>query len=672
MGNVVSANNSVYQVANIPFGSSANTDGKFQLWKLTRTMKAAGWTYKSSGNGNTFGGLGKDNTATPNPNSDLWNGYGAQIAGQSGSNATYSSNPFSNIYTITGLTGMSSSSVGRVLILSNCSNSTSNGVFRIVAFNSATSVNIHNQNGSTFDNNNGFIKWQEMDFAAYVTGQSGSAASISSFANGRVVTVTGLTGMTPLSTNRYLTISGAGTAANNGTFKILSYVSATSVTIINSAGVAGDANNGSISWKEMDPLAEGYIMLQQNAWLCMQGPSTLKIPITSQSTGTFLRGENITQTTSNAQGEVIGYIYDTVATAGFLVVMPRVNGSGGGPLGWSTAQITGGTSGATVTPSANPIEFVREVIFYTPNSTSVLGGLSMWMQVIDNTNENASRFSVLAGSAGCTAAVPPGGGGTGNTFPTPGSFTVYGDAVSISSTSAWGCMSSVTNYGRSHFMCADCTYDTGRSADGSFCGAVGMFYGTGTQTNGTYVGMLWTRCDDQEDGDVDPYVMYLPSNTTLYTGATRTGIVSQYFSSEHFNASSNSQEGSSTTWGNHCIRGWRRRGFASGDAYQNFGLFTVAHTATSGSYNGSATGTMGQYNDPANIATRNSALIGEPIWVMSTQNTLKMRKGIMRWARLVSMGTALDMYNSGLYIQLCSSMPAFIVGPWDRRTLPLK
>jgi hypothetical protein len=670
MGNVVSANNSVYQVANIPFGSSANTDGKFLLWKLTRTMKAAGWTYKSSGNGNTFNGLGKDNTATPNPNSDLWNGSGAQIAGQSGSAATYSANPFTSTYTITGLTGMTSNSVGRILIMSSCNTATNNGVFRIVAFNSATSVNVFNQNGSTSENNNGRLVWQEMDFAAYVTGQTGSTASISTFANGRVVTLTGLTGMTPLSTNRYLTITGASTAANNGTFKILSFISTTSVTVINTAGVAPDANNGAISWKEMDPLAENYIMLQQGAWLLMQGPSTLKIPITSQSTGTFLKGENITQTTTGAQAEVIGYIFDTVATAGFLVAMPRVNGSGGGPLGWGTNLITGGTSGATVTPSVNPVEFVRETVFYTPNSTATLGGLSLWMQAIDNTNENASRFSVLAGSAGCTASVPPGGGGTGNTFPTPGTYVIYGD--NTTSTSSWGCMSSVTNFGLSHFMCADCTYDNGRSADGSFCGATSPFYGTGTQINGSYIGLLWTRCDDQEDGDLDPYVVYLPSNTTLFTGATRTGIVSQYFSSEHFSASSSSQEGSSTTWGNHCIRGWRRRGFASGDAYQNFGLFTVAHTTAGATFNGSATGTMGQYNDPANIATRNLALIGEPIWVYSTQNTLKMRKGIMRWARLVSTGTATDLYNSGLYIQLCSSLPAFIVGPWDKRTTPLK
>src|SRR5574339_291504 len=523
MGNVVAPNVPPIALASMPYSSSANVDGKMMLWKLTRTMKAAGWSYKSSGNGNTFGGLGKNNTATPDPNSDLWNGYGAQIGSQTGINATYSSNPFSNIYTITGLTGMSSASVGRVLILSNCANSTNNGVFRIVAFNSATSVNIHNTGGSTFDNSNGFIRWREMDSAAYVPGQTGSAANITTLTNGRVVTVTGLTGMTPLSTNRYLTITGAGTAANNGTFKILSYISATSVTIINAAAVAPDANNGAISWKEMDPLLEEYVLFQTNAWLCMQGPSTLKIPITTAASGTFLKGENITQTTTGAQGEIIGYIYDTVAVAGFLVVMPRVNGNGGGPLGWSTNLITGGTSGATVTPSANPIEYVREVVFYCPSFTSTFNSMDMWMQVVDGTSESASRFSVLASATGCTAAVAPGGGGTGNTFPTPGSMTVMDNASSPTSTNSFAAMSSVTAFGYSHFMCADATYDTGRSADGSFCAAAGVNYGTGANTNGAYIGFLWTRCDNNEDGDVDPYVFYMPASTSLYS-ATRTEI----------------------------------------------------------------------------------------------------------------------------------------------------
>lgn len=674
MGNILAANVPPISLASMPLGNAGiATDGKMMLWKLTRTMKAAGWIYKSSGIGNAGGTLGKDTSG--NPNNDLWNGYGAQIPGQSGSTADFTTLT-SGIATLVGLTGMTASSVGRVLILSGAATATNNGVFKIVTFNSSTSVNVYG--GAASDTNDTRINWQEMDSAAYVSGQTGTVANITTVTTGRIVTVTGLTGMTPLSINRYLTITGAATGANNGTFKILSYISATSVTIINAAGVASDANNGSIVWKEMDPLLENYPLIRQNGWLCMQGPSTLRIPITTASSGSFLNGENITQATTGAQGEVIGNVFDTVAAAGFLVVMPRVHGSGGGALGWSSSDlITGGISGATVTPSANPDEFTREVVFFCPQAITTPNAMNMWMQCTNNNTENASRFSVLQAAAGCTAVVPPGGGGTGNTFPTAGTMTVMGNTTSAFTSNSWGAMSLSTNFGYSHFMCADTTYDTGRSADGSFCGAVSLSFAsaTGNNCNGSYLGCLWTRCDAQEDGDVDPYVFYMPGNVALYS-ATSTGLLTEYSATavDHFNASSSSISipGSGITWSRHLCKGWRRRGFAAGDAYQNFGLFTIGHTNSTRSFSAQGNGTLNQYSDPATIINRNNSVLGEPIWVISAQNGSKMRKGIMRWARLVNTGTGTDLYQGGLYIQLSNSLPAFIVGPWDKRTPPIK
>jgi hypothetical protein len=616
---------------------------------------------------------------------------------------------------------------------------------------STNGVRIFSTNGNT-DGNNGRILWKEMDSSAYVEGQNGSVANITTVTGGRVVTVTGLTGMTPLSTNRYLTITGASSSANNGTFKILSFISSSSVTIINSAGVASDANNGSIAWKEMDPLLENYLLLQQSSWLCMQGPSTLKIPITSASTGTFLKGENITQTTSGAQAEIIGYVFDAVAAAGYLVAMPRVHGTGGGALGWDTNLITGDISGATVTPSANPLEFTREVVFWASQSTNTANAMNMWMQVVDGYttgSENSSRFSVLANSAGCSSGLPPGAGGdttiaagsngqslpqatiniasnfsfptggtafvvtsagvqtvtyTGTTattltgcsggtgtmstggavvsFPIPGTQTVMGNAIPNYAANTWGCVS-IANivYGYSHFMCADTTYDTGRSADGSFCGAVGVPNNISltANSNGTYHGCLWTRVDAQEDGDVDPYVFYLPTGTTnRYTGASRTLSSGNGFgtnaSTEHFTASTALIPGGTPIWGNdnQTVRAWRRRGFAVGDGYQNCGLFTIGHTNAGNNFSSSATGTLNQYNDPLSVMARNIAVVGDPIWVISTQNLGKVRKGIMRWARLVNVGTATDLYQGGLYIQLSNSLPAMIVGPWDKKTIPIR
>ena len=85
-----------------------------------------------------------------------------------------------------------------------------------------------------------------------VAGQTGAAASITVFLAG-IVTITGLTGMTANSVGRFLTVSGAATGANNGTFLITEFVSAASVKYSNSGGVAPDANNTAISWTERGP-----------------------------------------------------------------------------------------------------------------------------------------------------------------------------------------------------------------------------------------------------------------------------------------------------------------------------------------------------------------------------------------------------------------------------------
>ena len=82
-----------------------------------------------------------------------------------------------------------------------------------------------------------------------VTGQAGTAATVSSVASG-IATITGLLGMSVASVGRYLTLSAAAVSANNGTFVITEYVSATSVKIANAAANSVDGNNGTIDWVE--------------------------------------------------------------------------------------------------------------------------------------------------------------------------------------------------------------------------------------------------------------------------------------------------------------------------------------------------------------------------------------------------------------------------------------
>jgi hypothetical protein len=89
-------------------------------------------------------------------------------------------------------------------------------------------------------------------YGAPIAGQTGAAASVSVFGAG-VSTITGLTGMTLQSVGHFLTMSGAASGGNNGTFLIITYNSATSVDISNPSGVAPDANNGALSWTERNP-----------------------------------------------------------------------------------------------------------------------------------------------------------------------------------------------------------------------------------------------------------------------------------------------------------------------------------------------------------------------------------------------------------------------------------
>ncbi len=93
--------------------------------------------------------------------------------------------------------------------------------------------------------------WLILYMTLVPTGQNGATATIFSVnVNGWEVALTGLSGMTPDSVGHYLTVSGAANTENNGTFQIVRYFSATSVSIANPAVVWPDANSGAISWVE--------------------------------------------------------------------------------------------------------------------------------------------------------------------------------------------------------------------------------------------------------------------------------------------------------------------------------------------------------------------------------------------------------------------------------------
>ena len=93
---------------------------------------------------------------------------------------------------------------------------------------------------------------EPFELGQVIAGQVGSVASVTAVVSS-IVTIIGLTGITADSVGRFITIFGADSAGNNGTFLIKSTFGATTITYENAAGVAGDANNGAIMWIERDP-----------------------------------------------------------------------------------------------------------------------------------------------------------------------------------------------------------------------------------------------------------------------------------------------------------------------------------------------------------------------------------------------------------------------------------
>lgn len=75
----------------------------------------------------------------------------------------------------------------------------------------------------------------------------GLAGSIAAFSTPEI-TITGLSGIPLTGTGLTISITGAATAGNNGTFVITQVISATSVKYANPAGFFPDANSGAIDW----------------------------------------------------------------------------------------------------------------------------------------------------------------------------------------------------------------------------------------------------------------------------------------------------------------------------------------------------------------------------------------------------------------------------------------
>ena len=86
---------------------------------------------------------------------------GLPISGQTGSAASLDVLDGAGLLTVTGLTGMTEESVGRMIEITGAASGANNGTFPIREFIDATSVKYENASGVVPDGNNGSISWTE-------------------------------------------------------------------------------------------------------------------------------------------------------------------------------------------------------------------------------------------------------------------------------------------------------------------------------------------------------------------------------------------------------------------------------------------------------------------------------------------------------------------------------
>lgn len=418
---------------------------------------------------------------------------------------------------------------------------------------------------------------------------------------------------------------------------------------------AGTNNND--SWgSNADPSDDTYPAFDAKAaWIVLSGPKTVKVPITSAPSGTFIRGEKVTQTGSGVEGEILGYAFDTGGSTGWLSIADRTGVSSTYTNSWTTGLITGASSGATVTPSATPIPYVREIVFWK-NSANTTGG-TVYYECVDPGGENADLFSVLAASAGATATVAPGGGGTGNAFPAS-ALTCLGTGGSTSHGTWFSVTTNMTN--NAQISAVSNVPGAGTTADGSFWAIIGS---SATSNAGHMIG--FHKLNDTEPADLDPYAwQYVGGDTpAAWSRTANTSATSSVLS--YVQALSNS---SNVGWRGFCARG-------SGTT-RDVATYFYAGTPTTG---GNATvGLVANGADTHKIANHPSAasppILRLPFRLLSEKTGAKIFKGSPKWFMAVPTGAGFDTYDTKTWLQIISTNGTtncgIIIGPYDGTTTP--
>jgi hypothetical protein len=174
---------------------------------------------------------------------DETGGLGSPVILNSGVAATITAFGSPNL-TVGGLTGQGAGSVGTIISLRKAGIAGNNGTFVVNANTSASVDILTDASGYYPDPASGNLEWEQ-----YNAGVAGTIAGVAA----GIVDFTGGANFTANSVGHFITISGATTLANNGTFLITGYVSATEIYYANSNAVFPDLSSGSIGWVERLP-----------------------------------------------------------------------------------------------------------------------------------------------------------------------------------------------------------------------------------------------------------------------------------------------------------------------------------------------------------------------------------------------------------------------------------
>lgn len=380
------------------------------------------------------------------------------------------------------------------------------------------------------------------------------------------------------------------------------------------------------------------------AWWVGSGPVLLRIPITVASTGTFIRGESISQATSGATGELLGYVFDAT-NAGWIIVAPRTGTFN------NTNVITGGVSAATATPNGTIKSMSQEVMFHKTVTTAAT--MNIYWICVDSSTESAQLFSQLATSAGCTATVAPGEGGTSNGFPA-NAVVITGNGGSTTGANI-GPTSTGGITAHALVVAANATPSSGISADGTYWV---MLSNTVSSVSSTVIGLF--RIDDGEPGDVSPFVYIVGTSTTVASYSRTAGTISISLNTPSNFFGTNVQMIGYTA---------RGTGFTTDPGATYFKAATGARAASQ----------LWVENNASSVLTQNHPATNKPsstdsVVAFCDRTGAQMVKGRLRWMRLTSLGALYDTTDTKTWVSWFSNATTINgtgwIGPWDGTTTP--